>query len=483
MSFETETKKLHIAFFPWLAFGHIIPFLEFAKQIAQRGHRVSFISTPRNIQRLPKIPPALASSIDLIQLPLSHVENLPENAEATMDVTVDLIPYLKIAQDGLEAGVSNFLETHTPDWIINDFTPYWLPALAIKLGISRAQFSILNASALCFFGPTSPDQIERYGLRKLPEQFTVPPPWIPFPTNQFMKPFETRRMFHSVKPKYASDSNTGVNDWTRMTSTIQGCQVYFVRTCREIEGEWLDLLQDLHRKPVVLPAGLLPPQLQQQRSEDQEDPRIIEWLDKQEKGTVVYVAFGSEVNPSQEDFTELALGLELSGLPFFWAMRKSPQIEDGDSVRLPDGFVDRTIGRGIVWTTWAPQLKILSHESIGGFLTHCGWSSVIEGLHYGRPLIMFPVLYDQGLNARFWDKKVGIEIPRDEENGSFNRNMVAESLRLVVMDEEGKAHRDGAKEYSGLFGDKDLHDRYMDKCVEYLETNASNRAAHLRDTF
>ncbi|KAK9949358.1 hypothetical protein M0R45_004885 [Rubus argutus] len=129
MSFETETKKLHIALFPWLAFGHIIPFLEFAKHIAQRGHRVSFISTPRNIQRLPKVPPNLTSSINLVQIALPHVENLPENAEATMDVTVDLIPYLKIAQDGLEAGVSDFLKTQTPDWIIHDLIPFWVAFL------------------------------------------------------------------------------------------------------------------------------------------------------------------------------------------------------------------------------------------------------------------------------------------------------------------------------------------------------------------
>ncbi|CAB4283905.1 unnamed protein product [Prunus armeniaca] len=42
---------------------------------------------------------------------------------------------------------------------------------------------------------------------------------------------------------------------------------------------------------------------------------------------------------------------------------------------------------------------------------------------------------------------------------------------LDVVDEEEKAYRDGAKEHGEVFKDKALHDRYMDKCVEYLENH------------
>ncbi|XP_062011100.1 putative UDP-rhamnose:rhamnosyltransferase 1 [Rosa rugosa] len=467
----TKAEKLHIALFPWLAFGHIIPFLEVAKHIARRGHKVSFISTPRNIQRLPKIPQNLTPLITLVQIPLPRVENLPENAEATMDVPYDAIPYLKIAHDGLEQGISEFLQAHAPDWIIHDFAPHWLPPIAIKLGISRAHFSIFNASALCFFGPASPVLVSRYGLRTQPEHFTVPPEWIPFPSKLYLRLFEAKRLVDgSMAP-----NDSGVTDWFRLESTVQGCQVYFIRSSREIEGEWLDLLEHLHQKPVVLPTGLLPPCVPRS-DEDGKDSnwsKIAGWLDQQEKGKVVYVAFGSELNLSQEEFNELALGLELCGLPFFWVLRKPTHGSgEGDSVNLPYGFEDRTKDRGLVWPTWAPQLKILSHESIGGFLTHCGWSSLVESLQYARPLIMLPFMYDQGLIARSWDKKIGIEVPRDEESGRFTRNELANSLNLVVVDEEGKPYRDGANEYSKLFRDKELHDKYMDKCVEYLEMHA-----------
>ncbi|KAI5324889.1 hypothetical protein L3X38_033962 [Prunus dulcis] len=368
MSSATEPKKLHIALFPWLAFGRIIPFFE---------------------------------------IPLPRVENLPENAEATMDVPCHVIPYLKIAHDGLEQGISNFLQTNKLDWIIHDFAPHWLPPIASSLGTSRAHFSIFNASTLCFIGPTSPEGLDRYGVRTLPEHFTVPPEWIPFPSNLVFRSFEAKKLFDATK-----QNASGVSDLFRVKSTVQ---------------------------------GLMPPVVQAR--EDKEDwSRIYQWLDKQENGSVVYIALGSELNLSQEDFSELALGLELSGLPFFWVLRTPSWSGDNDSVKLPDGFEERTKGRGLVWTTWAPQTKILAHDSIGGFLTHCGWSSLIEALQYGRPLIMLPFLYDQGLIARFWDKKIGIEVPRNEEDGSFTRKWLADSLNLVVVDEEGKAYRDGAKE-------------------------------------
>ncbi|TKY58729.1 UDP-glycosyltransferase 91A1 [Spatholobus suberectus] len=90
-----DKEKLHIVMFPWLHFGHIIPNLELAKLIAQKGHHVSFVSTPTNIQRLPKLSPNLAAPIKFVKLPLPKVDNLPENTEATSDVPYDVVPSLK----------------------------------------------------------------------------------------------------------------------------------------------------------------------------------------------------------------------------------------------------------------------------------------------------------------------------------------------------------------------------------------------------
>ncbi|CAN0903833.1 UDP-glycosyltransferase 91A1 [Linum grandiflorum] len=60
MADDETDNKLHIAVFPWLAFGHMIPFLELSNLLAQNGLSISYISTPRNFNRLPQIPPHLS---------------------------------------------------------------------------------------------------------------------------------------------------------------------------------------------------------------------------------------------------------------------------------------------------------------------------------------------------------------------------------------------------------------------------------------
>lgn len=94
-----DDRKLHIVMFPWLAFGHIIPFLELSEAIVRKGHKISFISTPRNIDRLPKLRPNVSSSMTFVKIPLPQVEGLPENAEATMDVGSEDVDFLKKAYD------------------------------------------------------------------------------------------------------------------------------------------------------------------------------------------------------------------------------------------------------------------------------------------------------------------------------------------------------------------------------------------------
>ncbi|KAI4354719.1 hypothetical protein L6164_003565 [Bauhinia variegata] len=326
---EQQSKKLQVAVFPWLAFGHSVPFFELAKLIAQKGHKIFFISTPRNIQRLPKLPPNLEHSMNLIEIPLPHVEELPENAEATMDVPNNSVAYLKKAFDGLEQPLVQFLQTSKPDWIIYDFAPYWLPPINAKLGILGIFFCIFSAfgTSLIF------DTLVLQASKTFSEVA--------------LRPFEEKTMSND----HVEENESGVSDVFRVRSCLYGAHVLASRSCREIDGESLKILESQCRKP-VFPTGLLPPSLES--SEDSKHDNwdtIVEWLDKQEKGSVVYVAFGSEVTLSEEDLTELALGLELSGLPFLWILNKQNSPASSYSIDLPDWFEHRSNYRGFVWTS------------------------------------------------------------------------------------------------------------------------------------
>ncbi|CAH2041486.1 unnamed protein product [Thlaspi arvense] len=131
--------------------GHMLSYLELAKFLAQGSHKVSFVSTHRNIQRLPKPPPQLSLFVDFVKLALPRVEEIPANAEATMGVRSEDIHYLKKAYDGLAAELAQFLRSYCADWILHDFASHWLPPITAELGIPTAFLSI----AAAWFPPSS----------------------------------------------------------------------------------------------------------------------------------------------------------------------------------------------------------------------------------------------------------------------------------------------------------------------------------------
>ncbi|KAI4384695.1 hypothetical protein MLD38_002814 [Melastoma candidum] len=133
----------------------------------------------------------------------------------------------------------------------------------------------------------------------------------------------------------------------------------------------------------------------------------LEWLDGQREASVVYVSFGTVMVPPAKELEELAGALEESGAPFIWSLKEKVWGS------LPVGFLERTEGRGKV-VGWAPQVGILRHPSVGAFVTHCGWNSVLESIVGGRaPMICRPFFGDQRLNARMmevvWGMGAGME--------------------------------------------------------------------------
>lgn len=463
---------LHVVMFPWLAIGHLIPFLELSKCLARKGHRVSLVSTPRNIQRLPKVPPNLSPLLNLVALPLPYVDGLPENAEASTDVPIKKTQHLKKAFDRLESPLTAFLENSIPDWIIYDYASHWLPEIAARLGFPCAYFCLFTAATQVFTGPP-PASLNHEDARSTPEDFTVVPSWVPFPSDIVYRPHELLQYFEG-----AVENVSGVSDVHRFGISFQECEVMALRSRVEFEPEWFSLLDEISGKPVIS-VGMLPPILEDSEKNEAEEVKWVEisgWLEKQRRESVVYVALGSEATLSREQVNELALGLELSELPFLWVLRKPPGSPEVGWEMLPEGFEERTGSLGVVYTEWVPQVGILAHPSVGGFLTHCGWNSVIEGLGFGRALILLPILNDQGLNARLLEgKKLGLEIPRNERDGSFTRDSVAETVRLVMVDEEGEPLRSKAKEVKVIFGDRDENDRLVDGFVRYLKEHRRQR--------
>lgn len=115
---------------------------------------------------------------------------------------------------------------------------------------------------------------------------------------------------------------------------------------------------------------------------------------------------------------------------------------------LPEGFLERVGERGIVVEGWAPQAKILEHESIGGFVSHCGWNSVMEAMKLGVPIIAVPVVNDQPVNARVVENVgIGVEVVKDE-GGRIQREKLAKAIKEVMVEETGENIRRKARSLS-----------------------------------
>ncbi|GLU16350.1 hypothetical protein SLE2022_327880 [Rubroshorea leprosula] len=177
----------------------------------------------------------------------------------------------------------------------------------------------------------------------------------------------------------------------------------------------------------------------------------LDWLDKQPSRSVVFLCFGSRGAMSPEQVKEIANGLERSGQRFLWVVKNPPDDEkrkqtevnkldvDLDSL-LPEGFLNRVEGRGMVVKAWAPQVAVLSHESVGGFVTHCGWNSVLETVVGGVPMIAWPLYAEQHLNRNVLvqDMKMAIPAEQREGDGFVSGTEVEKRVRELMESETGQ---------------------------------------------
>ncbi|XP_009624393.2 putative UDP-rhamnose:rhamnosyltransferase 1 [Nicotiana tomentosiformis] len=459
-------NDVHVVMLPWSAFGHLIPFFNFSIALARVGGvHVSFISTPKNIKRLPKVPPNLTHLVKLVEFPLPTLDDkslLPEDAEASVDLPLEKIQYLKAAYDLLQEPIKQFIADKKPDWIIVDFFQYWIVEIAEAYDIPMIHLSIFSAASRAFL-------IAARASGPIPESLTSPASeMLEFSSTLAYRSYEALELFSS---SFVEDAS-GLSYAQRSAKILRTCRAMALRSCKEFEGDYLEAVHKLISKPTI-PVGLLPPETSSLGGEnfngDQSWQRIFKWLNQQKAGSVLFVGFGSECKPSKEQVDEIAYGLELSRLPFIWILQK-PSWSSDEVDPLPARFGLTTAEKGVVHIGWAPQKEILAHPCIGGTLTQAGLSSTVETLQHGHVLVALPFVYDQGLNARLLvEKGMAIEVERKEDNGSFTRKEIAKALTYAMVSEDGEELRARAREAAAIFGDRQLHDSYIATFVEYLK--------------
>jgi len=175
-----------------------------------------------------------------------------------------------------------------------------------------------------------------------------------------------------------------------------------------------------------------------------EESGCLEWLDSKEPNSVVYVNFGSITVMTSDQLTEFAWGLANSDQTFLWVIR--PDLVAGDSAMLPPEFVSATKERGL-FASWCPQEQVLSHPSIGGFLTHNGWNSTIESICGGVPMICWPFFAEQQTNCRYCCTEWGIGM---EINSDVKRGEVESLVRELMGGEKGSEMKKKTREWKKM---------------------------------
>ncbi|KAK9664369.1 hypothetical protein RND81_14G036700 [Saponaria officinalis] len=231
-------------------------------------------------------------------------------------------------------------------------------------------------------------------------------------------------------------------------------------TSRVLEGRYVELLEKLSGNSDIKHFAIgpfNPVDLTSSRSGNKERHECLEWLDKQEKDTVLYISFGSTTSMNDEQINELAQGLEKSGQKFIWVIRKADTADvfaanEARNAQLPEGYKERMKDRGMVIREWAPQLEILGHSSTGGFMSHCGWNSCIESISMGVPIMAWPMHSEQPKNAFLVSEvlKVGMLV---RDLGSHDRivksSTIENVVRRMMASEEGDEMRTRAAEVGG----------------------------------
>ncbi|BFG21105.1 hypothetical protein CerSpe_073790 [Prunus speciosa] len=349
---------------------------------------------------------------------------------------------------------STILTTLKPDLLIYDFLQPWAPSLASLQNIPSVEFITTNAALTSFCV---------HHLKNPSAKF-------PFPSI-YIRDYEAQKFNNLLE-----SSSNGIKDGDRIQQFSDLCSdIILVKTSREIEAKYVDYLSGLMGKKIV-PVGPLVQEPVDLKVD--EETWIMKWLNKRERASVVYVCFGSEYFLTTEEIEEIAHGLELSKVSFIWVIR-FPKEEKGRRVEevLPEAFLERVGEKGIIVEGWAPQAKILKHSSVGGFVSHCGWSSVLESIKFGVPIIAMPMHLDQPINSRLVEEAgIGVLVKRTAE-GSLQREEVAKVIRDVVVEKIGEGVRKKALEIRDNM--KKNEDAEIDGVVEELLQLCTKRGTNV----
>ncbi|KAL7107710.1 hypothetical protein ACP275_06G071700 [Erythranthe tilingii] len=462
-SVSNSVHKPHAVCIPFPAQGHINPMLKLAKLLHNGGFHITFVNTEYNHHRLLKS----RGPDSLTGLPSFRFETIPDGlppppedaADATQDIpslcesttTTCLAPFRDLL-----AKLNDTASSDVPpvSCVVSDGVMSFTADAAEELGIPEVLF--WTTSACGFYCYTQYGNVIEKGYAPLADTSCL--------TNGYLEtviegiPNMEGMRIRDI-PSFIRTTNKDdiymVKFVLQETKRAKRASAIVLNTFEELERETINALSSI--LPPIYPIGPLN-LIEKHVIEDKglnllgsnlwkEDQECLKWLDAKEPNSVVYVNFGSITVMTPDQLNEFAWGLANSKQPFLWVIR--PNLVSGEKVVLPRGFLEETKERGML-ANWCPQEKVLSHSSVGGFLTHSGWNSTLESIGSGVPMICWPFFAEQQTNCWYCCTKWGVGIEIDSD---VKRNGVETLVTKLMVGEEGRQMRNKAVEWKNLARD------------------------------
>eukprot|EP00262_Sarcandra_glabra_P015081 TRINITY_DN4576_c0_g1_i1.p1 TRINITY_DN4576_c0_g1~~TRINITY_DN4576_c0_g1_i1.p1 ORF type:complete len:514 (+),score=50.53 TRINITY_DN4576_c0_g1_i1:76-1542(+) len=450
---SSKSLQLHALFLPFLAPGHIIPIADMAVLFAQRGAKASIVTTPVNASFIQNTidrarDSGLSIQLHLLQFPYQDC-GLPQGCEnmnlgTSMDERANVMKGFIMLQEPMDQLIRQLL----PNCIVSDMLCPWTTDLARELQIPRLVFHGTNFFSLCYF-----DSLKRYAphdkVASDTEPFVVPGLPDPIEMTRFQMP-----VYYKVPDNFSNFldlcKEAELRSYGVVVNSFFEMEPAYVVHYKEAMG-----IKAWHIGPVSLCNRETTDKAVRWKIDSINKEKCLNWLDSMEPKSVVYVCFGSLALLKKSQLLEIAMGLESSNRPFIWVVRECEvSNEEEEEEWLPRGFEERNKGKSLIIRGWAPQILILDHPAIGGFVTHCGWNSIIESVAAGVPMITWPLFAEQFENEKLivHVAKVGIEIGVGvwshfgSDRGLVRRDDVVTAVeRLMDGGEEGGELRKRAR--------------------------------------
>uniref|UniRef100_A0A803QIL0 Glycosyltransferase n=1 Tax=Cannabis sativa TaxID=3483 RepID=A0A803QIL0_CANSA len=459
--YSTESKP-HAVCIPYPSQSHIKAMLKFAKLLHSKGFYITFVNTEFNHNRF------LKNSSTFSSMPNFRFEAIPDGlpvSDQAQDATQDILslsdstrknflgPFLELLKKLANQTKSNSSKDDVPprvSCIISDGVMSFAIKAAKQL---RLPVVLLFTVAACtVMGLANYRPLLDKGIVPLKDEndlnnfLDTSMEWIPGIKGLRFRDLPT---FCRI-----TDSNDIMFNW--MIEAIEmasEASAVVIQTFESLEKHVLDVLSSTtFSLPKIYPIGPLQPLLDHIPQHSlhtvpyslwKEETECIKWLSTQKPNSVIYVNFGSITVLTEQEVIEIGWGLANSNVPFLWVIR--PDLIVGEA-KLPSEIVDQTKERSLI-ISWAPQEDVLSHPSTGGFLTHCGWNSVIESLTSGVPMICYPYFADQQTNCWFACNEWGVAM---EIESDVKRDQVTKLVKELLKGEKGKQMKSKAMEFKKL---------------------------------